>query len=81
MLLILETNLKNSFPHMKTAVATAFGAVLMTLGSAASAQGQLTVYCGVQEEWCRPMVAVFEKTTGIKVSMTRKSSGEIYAQI
>lgn len=27
------------------------------------------------------MVAVFEKTTGIKVSMTRKSSGEIYAQI
>ena len=66
---------------MKTAVATAFGAVLMTLGSAASAQGQLTVYCGVQEEWCRPMVAVFEKTTGIKVSMTRKSSGEIYAQI
>ena len=39
------------------------------------------MYCGVQEEWCRPMVAVFEKTTGIKVSMTRKSSGEIYAQI
>ena len=22
-------------------------------GTAAQAQGQLTVYCGVQEEWCR----------------------------
>ena len=47
----------------------------------AFAAGELVVYCSVQEEWCRPMVAVFEKTTGIKVSMTRKSSGEVYAQI
>ena len=49
--------------------------------SAFAASSDLVVYCSVQEEWCRPMVAVFEKTTGIKVSMTRKSSGEIYAQI
>ncbi|MEY2655505.1 MAG: hypothetical protein RLZZ524_2533, partial [Pseudomonadota bacterium] len=35
----------------------------------------------VQEEWCRPMAAAFEKATGIKVLMTRKSSGEFYAQI
>ena len=41
----------------------------------ASAQGELVVYCTVQEEWCRPMVAAFEKATGIKVLMTRKSSG------
>lgn len=47
----------------------------------AAAQGQLTVYCSVQEEWCRPMVAAFEKETGIKVAMTRKSSGETYAQL
>jgi iron(III) transport system substrate-binding protein len=47
----------------------------------ASAQGELVVYCTVQEEWCRPMVAAFEKATGIKVLMTRKSSGEFYAQI
>jgi iron(III) transport system substrate-binding protein len=45
------------------------------------AQGELVVYCTVQEEWCRPMVAAFEKATGIKVLMTRKSSGEFYAQI
>ena len=47
----------------------------------ARAQGELVVYCTVQEEWCRPMVAAFEKATGIKVLMTRKSAGEFYAQI
>ena len=47
----------------------------------AFAQGELVVYCNVQEEWCRPMVNAFEKATGVKVLMTRKSSGETYAQI
>ncbi len=28
-----------------------------------------------------PMMQAFERKTGIKVSMTRKSSGEFYAQI
>jgi iron(III) transport system substrate-binding protein len=52
----------------------------MSMGSA-QAQGALVMYCGVQEEWCRAMVNAFERETGIKVSMTRKSSGEIYAQV
>jgi len=47
----------------------------------AAAQGELVLYCTVQEEWCRPMVNAFEKATGIKVLMTRKSSGEFYAQL
>lgn len=47
----------------------------------AHAADELVVYCGVQEDWCRPMMAEFEKATGIKVSMTRKSAGEIYAQL
>jgi iron(III) transport system substrate-binding protein len=57
--------------------------MLALLASAlpAAAQGEVVVYCTVQEEWCRPMVAAFEKATGIKVLMTRKSSGEFYAQI
>jgi len=57
--------------------------ILALLASAlpAAAQGEVVVYCTVQEEWCRPMVAAFEKATGIKVLMTRKSSGEFYAQI
>ena len=65
----------------RTALSLAM-AIAGSLSSGAFAAGnELVVYCSVQEEWCRPMVAVFEKTTGIKVSMTRKSSGEFYAQI
>ncbi len=57
--------------------------LLLTLAAPASAlaQGSLTLYCSVQEEWCRGVVTAFERKTGIKVSMTRKSSGETYAQI
>ena len=54
---------------------------LLAAALPAAAQGEVVVYCSVQEEWCRPMVAAFEKATGIKVLMTRKSSGEFYAQI
>ena len=54
---------------------------LLTSAAPAAAQGELVLYCTVQEEWCRPMVAAFEKATGIKVLMTRKSSGEFYAQL
>jgi iron(III) transport system substrate-binding protein len=56
-------------------------AVLLAFAAPAQAQGTLTLYCTVQEEWCRPMVSAFERETGIKVAMTRKSSGETYAQI
>src|SRR3954452_7095233 len=51
------------------------------MSASAQAQGTLVMYCGVQEEWCRAMTTAFERDTGIKVSMTRKSSGEIYAQV
>ena len=57
-------------------------AVMAALGAGeAAAQGQVTLYCSAQEEWCRGLVQGFERKTGIKVSMTRKSSGETMAQI
>jgi iron(III) transport system substrate-binding protein len=62
------------------AVAVA-GALAAALPGAARAQGQLTVYCSVQEEWCRPMMAAFERATGVRVAMTRRSSGETMTQI
>jgi iron(III) transport system substrate-binding protein len=66
----------------KIAIVLGVSAALLAVESApARAQGALTLYCTVQEEWCRPMVAAFERETGIKVSMTRKSSGEFYAQL
>lgn len=57
------------------------GALAALLPGVAHAQGQLTVYCSVQEEWCRPMMAAFERATGIRVAMTRRSSGETMTQI
>jgi iron(III) transport system substrate-binding protein len=66
----------------RTFFATGMAAAALAMAPAsAQAQGALTLYCAVQEEWCRAMTTAFEKETGIKVSMTRKSSGEIYAQI
>ncbi len=47
----------------------------------AGAQAQVTVYCSILEEQCRLGVTHFEKATGVKVTMMRKSTGETYAQI
>jgi len=62
-------------------IRAALPAIALAAPLTAAAQGELVVYCTVQEEWCRPMVAAFEKATNIKVLMTRKSAGEFYAQI
>ncbi len=61
----------------------AFGLALgaAALLGAGEAKAQLNLYCTVQEEWCREMVTAFEKETSIKVNMSRKSSGELYAQV
>jgi iron(III) transport system substrate-binding protein len=56
-------------------------ALLGTAAGPASAAGKLTLYCSVDEVWCQLMTTEFEKATGIEVAMTRKSSGETYAQI
>jgi iron(III) transport system substrate-binding protein len=58
------------------------GAGLLALfAGTASAAEKLTLYCSPQEEWCQLMVTAFTKETGIEVAMTRKSSGETFAQV
>ena len=47
---------------------------------AASAE-KLTFYCSAQEDWCQLMANSFQDASGIDVAMTRKSSGETFAQI
>src|SRR5260370_6131709 len=58
-----------------------FACGLIAAPVSARAQGALVLYCSVEEEWCRAMTTSFERQTGIKVAMTRKSSGETYAQL
>ncbi|CAN5237439.1 ABC transporter substrate-binding protein [soil metagenome] len=64
---------------LRTAALAAVAALSLT--APARADGNLTVYCSVQEEWCQSMVNEFQKATGITVAMTRKSSGETFAQV
>ncbi len=54
--------------------------VFVGLHHAAAAE-KLTYYCSAQEDWCQLMATAFEQETGIEVAMTRKSSGETYAQV
>lgn len=42
---------------------------------------KLTYYCSAQEDWCQLMANGFQDATGIEVKMTRKSSGETFAQV
>ncbi len=59
------------------------GLLTVLLGASAVpafAQGRLTLYCSSDAAWCQQAKTEFEKKTGIQVDMTRKSSGETYAQ-
>jgi iron(III) transport system substrate-binding protein len=47
----------------------------------AAAQGQLNMLCAPAADWCEAIAAGFTRDTGIRVNMTRKSAGEILAQV
>ncbi len=56
--------------------------LLVALASPAFAQqGQVNVICSVQADWCNMIQTVFAKSTGIKVNMSLKGSGEALAQL
>ena len=60
-------------------IACAAGALFMAPSFAQ--QGQVNVICSVQADWCNLIQTVFAKSTGIKVNMTLKGSGEALAQL
>ena len=55
--------------------------ILSIFSFSAFAKDKLTLYCSVEIDVCEMLVQAFEKETGINVAMTRKSSGETFAQI
>ena len=61
-------------------LSAAFAALSLGMGAAQAAE-RLTFYCAADEDWCQLMARTFESETGVSVAMTRKSSGETYAQI
>ncbi len=66
---------------MKKYITMFIAGLAMSASSAALGADKLTFYCSAQEDWCQLMTKEFSAATGIKVNMTRKSSGETFAQI
>ncbi len=68
--------------HGPSILVAAVAATLMAFAPLAIAQqGQVNVICSVQADWCNMIQTVFAKTTGIKVNMSLKGSGEALAQL
>ena len=57
------------------------GLVLAVLSTAATAADQINVICSVQAEWCNMVSTVYARTTGTRVNMSLKGSGEALAQL
>ena len=67
---------------MKTISKLLLTSTLALTASISVAQAEkLTLYCSAEEDWCQVMARGFEDATGIDVNMTRKSSGETFAQV
>jgi len=62
---------------------TTLALALAALAPAARAQGtpSLNLICSVQDEWCSLMSATFSRTSGIKVNVLKRSTGEALAQL
>lgn len=45
------------------------------------ADGQINIICSVQAEWCNMIGTVYARTTGTKVNLSMKGSGEALAQL
>ena len=56
-------------------------AFLALSSSLAWADGQVNIICSVQAEWCNMISTVYARTTGVKVNLSLKGSGEALAQL
>src|SRR6187397_784052 len=65
---------------MRSKAWAALAAGCLAAGAAAQ-PGQVNVICSVQADWCNLIQTVHAKTTGVKVNMSLKGSGEALAQL
>jgi iron(III) transport system substrate-binding protein len=66
---------------MRSKAWAALAVGVLLAGGAAAQQGQVNVICSVQADWCNLIQTVYAKTTGVKVNMSLKGSGEALAQL
>lgn len=67
---------------MKKTLHTLAASLAVGLGSGAvMAAEQVNIICSVQAEWCNMISSVYARSTGTKVNMSMKGSGESLAQL
>ena len=68
---------------LRLALSMLLPAVAVQAQAQAQAQdpGQVNIICSVQAEWCNLIQTVYARTTGVKVNMSLKGSGEALAQL
>ena len=59
----------------------AAASLAIAAGAATAQDAQINVICSVQAEWCNMIQTVYARTTGVKVNMSLKGSGEALAQL
>jgi iron(III) transport system substrate-binding protein len=64
---------------MKTTLAVV--AALFAAAGAQAQDSQVNIICSVQAEWCNLIQTVYAESTGVKVNMSLKGSGEALAQL
>ncbi len=64
----------------KQIIAASIFAVLGLVQTTAQAQ-TVNVICSVQAEWCNLISTIYARTTGVKINMSIKGSGEAFAQL
>ena len=69
--------MQRTIRHTATAIALAVTA----MGVHAQGSGQVNVICSVQAEWCNMIGTVYARTTGTRINISMKGSGEALAQL
>ena len=57
------------------------GTVVLLVASGAASAQQVNVICSVQADWCNMIATVYAKTTGVRINLALKGSGEALAQL
>ena len=65
--------------HLATALSLAASFTFAATG--AHAADQVNVICSAQAEWCNMIGTVYARTTGVKINVSMKGSGEALAQL
>jgi iron(III) transport system substrate-binding protein len=76
-----NTQQETPMKHSSTRLTVAAAAALAATTPARADEGQINIICSVQAEWCNLIQTVYAKSTGVKVNMSLKGSGESLAQL